>query len=106
MSTLGGVRGGDREESPYSIVEIAFVLIEYDAARLPPAGALMALPIKLDHSVIHVSDWERSNTFYRDVLGAELVRYWTDILLRNKRHKCGRASVNTMGSIGSSPWGH
>jgi catechol 2,3-dioxygenase-like lactoylglutathione lyase family enzyme len=23
--------------------------------------------------VIHVSDWERSNAFYRDVLGAELV---------------------------------
>jgi catechol 2,3-dioxygenase-like lactoylglutathione lyase family enzyme len=29
--------------------------------------------VKLDHCVIHVSDWERSNTFYRDVLGAELV---------------------------------
>jgi catechol 2,3-dioxygenase-like lactoylglutathione lyase family enzyme len=28
---------------------------------------------KLDHCVIHVSDWERSNAFYRDVLGAELV---------------------------------
>jgi catechol 2,3-dioxygenase-like lactoylglutathione lyase family enzyme len=27
----------------------------------------------LDHCVIAVSDWERSNTFYRDVLGAELV---------------------------------
>ena len=38
------------------------------------AGTLMTLPIKLDHSVVHVSDWERSNTFYRDVLGAELVR--------------------------------
>jgi catechol 2,3-dioxygenase-like lactoylglutathione lyase family enzyme len=34
----------------------------------------MTLPIKLDHSVVHVSDWERSNAFYRDVLGAELVR--------------------------------
>jgi len=33
----------------------------------------MTLPIRLDHSVIHVSDWERSNAFYRDVLGAELV---------------------------------
>ncbi len=33
----------------------------------------MQLPTKLDHCVIHVSDWERSNTFYRDVLGAELV---------------------------------
>src|SRR3954464_14919348 len=29
--------------------------------------------VKFDHCVIHVSDWERSNTFYRDVLGAELV---------------------------------
>jgi len=29
--------------------------------------------VKLDHCVIHVSDWERSNAFYRDVLGAELV---------------------------------
>ena len=28
---------------------------------------------KLDHCVIGVSDWERSNPFYRDVLGAELV---------------------------------
>jgi catechol 2,3-dioxygenase-like lactoylglutathione lyase family enzyme len=33
----------------------------------------MPLPTKLDHCVIHVSDWERSNAFYRDVLGAELV---------------------------------
>ena len=29
--------------------------------------------IKLDHCVIHVSEWERSNRFYHDVLGAELV---------------------------------
>ncbi|HEY1388233.1 MAG TPA: VOC family protein [Ktedonobacterales bacterium] len=29
--------------------------------------------IKLDHCVIHVSEWERSNRFYQDVLGAELV---------------------------------
>ena len=33
----------------------------------------MPLPIKLDHCVIHVSDWERSNAFYRQVLGAELI---------------------------------
>ena len=33
----------------------------------------MALPVKLDHCVVHVSDWERSNAFYRDVMGAELV---------------------------------
>jgi len=29
--------------------------------------------IKLDHCVIHVTDWDRSNRFYRDVLGAQLV---------------------------------
>jgi catechol 2,3-dioxygenase-like lactoylglutathione lyase family enzyme len=33
----------------------------------------MTVRVKLDHSVVHVSDWERSNTFYRDVLGAEIV---------------------------------
>jgi catechol 2,3-dioxygenase-like lactoylglutathione lyase family enzyme len=33
----------------------------------------MSLPVKLDHCVVHVSDWERSNAFYRDVLGAQVV---------------------------------
>jgi len=33
----------------------------------------MPLPVRLDHCVIHVSDWERSNEFYTRVLGAELV---------------------------------
>jgi catechol 2,3-dioxygenase-like lactoylglutathione lyase family enzyme len=28
---------------------------------------------KLDHCVIHVSEWERSNRFYVDVVGAELI---------------------------------
>jgi catechol 2,3-dioxygenase-like lactoylglutathione lyase family enzyme len=31
------------------------------------------MEVRLDHVVIAVSDWERSNAFYRDVLGAELV---------------------------------
>jgi catechol 2,3-dioxygenase-like lactoylglutathione lyase family enzyme len=31
--------------------------------------------IRLDHSVIAVSDWDVSNRFYRDVLGAELVEH-------------------------------
>jgi catechol 2,3-dioxygenase-like lactoylglutathione lyase family enzyme len=34
----------------------------------------MHLPVSFDHCVVHVSDWERPNSFYRDVLGAELVR--------------------------------
>lgn len=29
--------------------------------------------VRIDHVVIAVSDWERSNDFYRRVLGAELV---------------------------------
>src|SRR5713226_6450611 len=29
--------------------------------------------MQLDHCVIAVSDWERSNRFYRDVLGADLL---------------------------------
>jgi catechol 2,3-dioxygenase-like lactoylglutathione lyase family enzyme len=29
--------------------------------------------VAIDHVVIAVSDWERSNAFYRDVLGAEIV---------------------------------
>jgi catechol 2,3-dioxygenase-like lactoylglutathione lyase family enzyme len=35
--------------------------------------AAMRLPVQLDHCVIHVSDWDASNAFYRNVLGAELV---------------------------------
>lgn len=30
--------------------------------------------IVLDHCVIHVSVWERSNAFYQDVMGAEVLR--------------------------------
>jgi catechol 2,3-dioxygenase-like lactoylglutathione lyase family enzyme len=29
--------------------------------------------LRLDRVVIAVSDWERANAFYRDVLGAEVV---------------------------------
>ena len=29
--------------------------------------------MRLDHVVVAVSDWDRSNAFYRDVLGAEVV---------------------------------
>lgn len=29
---------------------------------------------ELDHVVIHITDWARSNAFYRDVIGAEIVQ--------------------------------
>ncbi|MDQ4125342.1 MAG: VOC family protein [Actinomycetota bacterium] len=36
--------------------------------------------IEVDHCVVHVSDWERSNGFYRDVVGADVFEtpsgYW------------------------------
>jgi catechol 2,3-dioxygenase-like lactoylglutathione lyase family enzyme len=34
----------------------------------------MTMSITFDHCVIHVSDWQRSNAFYRDVFGAEVVQ--------------------------------
>ena len=40
-----------------------------DADRPARAAAVL----RLDHVVIHVSDWERSNRFYAEVLGAEIV---------------------------------
>lgn len=33
----------------------------------------MTPPISLDHCVIHVSDWERSNRFYAQIMGAEVI---------------------------------
>jgi catechol 2,3-dioxygenase-like lactoylglutathione lyase family enzyme len=42
----------------------------------------MRLPVKLDHCVIHVSDWRRSNDFYRDVMGAEVVSRGTGYAYR------------------------
>ena len=51
-------------------------------ARQPPRGRdhhggararRAASLVSLDHVIVAVSDWERSNAFYRDVLGAELV---------------------------------
>lgn len=41
------------------------------ALTYPPRAA--AEVIRLDHTVIAVSDWDRSTAFYRDVLGAEIV---------------------------------
>lgn len=38
--------------------------------------------VSLDHVVIAVSDWERSNAFYRDVLGAEIVPRGTGFAYR------------------------
>jgi catechol 2,3-dioxygenase-like lactoylglutathione lyase family enzyme len=38
--------------------------------------------LRLDHCVIAVSDWERSNAFYRDVLGADVIPRATGYIYR------------------------
>ena len=51
------------------------------------------LPVALDHVVIAVSDWERSNAFYRDVLGAELV----ELPLGRYAYRFGDQQLNVHG---------
>ncbi len=50
------------------------------------------MKVALDHCVIHVSDWDRSNAFYRDVLGAEVVPRGTGFAYR-----WGRQQLNCHG---------
>ena len=52
--------------------------------------------MKLDHVVIAVSDWERSNAFYRDVCGAELVELDTHGP-RRWRYRFGDVQLNVHG---------
>lgn len=49
-------------------------------------------PIRLDHVVIAVADWERSNAFYREVLGAEVVPH-----LGGFRYRFGDVQLNVHG---------
>lgn len=48
--------------------------------------------LKLDHVVIRVSDWERSNRLYADVLGAEVVPHGSGFAYR-----LGRQQLNVHG---------
>lgn len=48
--------------------------------------------LKLDHVVIHVSEWERSNRLYADVLGAEVVPRGSGSMYR-----IGRQQLNVHG---------
>ena len=56
------------------------------------------LRVSLYHVVIAVSDWERSNAFYRDVLGAELV----EIDRGRYAYRFGERQLNVHGP-GSTP---
>jgi catechol 2,3-dioxygenase-like lactoylglutathione lyase family enzyme len=48
---------------------------------------------RLDHCVIAVSDWETSNAFYRDVVGAEIV----DVGAGRFAYRLGDAQLNVHG---------
>jgi len=49
-------------------------------------------PARLDHCVVHVSDWARSNAFYRDVIGAEIVAVG-----KGHAYRFGNAQLNLHG---------
>jgi dethiobiotin synthetase len=79
-------------------------------AHLPPTrpGAVEQIPVAdwvgvarrsappLDHLVIAVSDWDRANAFYRDVVGAEVVRAPGDPA-RFRYRLAGRQQLNVHG---------
>ena len=52
----------------------------------------------LDHVVVAVSDWDRSNTFYRDVVGAELI----ELDKGRWAYRVGRQQLNVHGP-GATP---
>jgi catechol 2,3-dioxygenase-like lactoylglutathione lyase family enzyme len=55
--------------------------------------------LRFDHCVIAVSDWDRSNAFYRDVLGAEIVERGAGYAYR-----FGAAQLNVHGpGVAASP---
>jgi catechol 2,3-dioxygenase-like lactoylglutathione lyase family enzyme len=49
--------------------------------------------IKLDHLVIAVSDWDRANAFYVDVLGGELI----ELSLGRYAYRFGEQQLNVHG---------
>ena len=51
------------------------------------------MKIDLDHCVIHVANWERSNAFYQNILGAELIPRGNGFAYR-----LGNAQLNCHGS--------
>ena len=57
------------------------------------------MKVRLDHVVIAVTDWDRSNAFYRDVLGADLVRQG-----EGWRYRFGDVQLNVHGpGLGGDP---
>ena len=60
------------------------------------------MQIDLDHCVIHVSNWERSNAFYHKVLGAEIIPRGNGFAYR-----LGNAQLNCHGpNVNATPVAH
>jgi catechol 2,3-dioxygenase-like lactoylglutathione lyase family enzyme len=53
----------------------------------------MSKALRLDHCVIAVSDWESSNVFYRDVVGAEIL----DVGAGRFAYRLGDTQLNVHG---------
>jgi catechol 2,3-dioxygenase-like lactoylglutathione lyase family enzyme len=68
------------------------------AATTRSDGGVVKPCLRLDHSVVAVSDWARSNAFYRDVLGAELV----ELEYGRYAYRFGEQQLNVHGP-GSKP---
>jgi catechol 2,3-dioxygenase-like lactoylglutathione lyase family enzyme len=58
----------------------------------------MSESVRLDHCVVAVTDWDRSNAFYCDVLGAELV----ELEYGRFAYRLGEQQLNVHGP-GSEP---
>jgi catechol 2,3-dioxygenase-like lactoylglutathione lyase family enzyme len=55
---------------------------------------MTSLRLRFDHCVIAVSNWKRSNAFYRDVLGAELIERAAG---PGRHHRFGEQQLNVHG---------
>ena len=65
----------------------------------------MPLPIKLDHCVIHVTDWERSNAFYTDGAGRRTGRAAGGLRLSLRRQAAQRARPGRQAGRGGAAAG-
>lgn len=56
------------------------------------------MQVDLDHCVIHVSNWERSNAFYQNVLGVEVIPRGNGFAYRlgNAQLNCHGPNVNPL----------
>jgi catechol 2,3-dioxygenase-like lactoylglutathione lyase family enzyme len=62
----------------------------------------MAPPTSFDHCVIHITDWDRSNSFYREVVGAQVVEVGP-----NYAYRFGNAQLNIHGpGVEAEPLAH